>query len=189
MKTTKNLFKTLLISLMLVSCLGANAMAEEKEPGTGNTEVAMTLNSTFTWDIPPRIDIEKSDLKNADVYEKNFDVSINSVTIGRNEEVQVTIKKEMSGHYTSSGNRFYMVDMSDLENMNNIYYYIRETGNEDNIGLNEVLLSATAERFSTNSDPVTKTLRIVIPCGPSMSYSGTYKSIIVFEAQTVNKAA
>ena len=63
MKTTKKLLKTLLMSLMLVSCLGANAMAEEGVTDSGNMNVNLDLQSTFTWQIPQGITIDQSTLK------------------------------------------------------------------------------------------------------------------------------
>ena len=63
MKTTKKLLKTLLMSLMLVSCLGANAMAEEGVTDSGNMNVNLDLQTTFTWQIPQGITIDQSTLK------------------------------------------------------------------------------------------------------------------------------
>ena len=59
MKTTKTFFKTLLMSLMLVSCLGANAMAEGYVPEEKGMEVNLNLNSAFTWNIPSELTIEQ----------------------------------------------------------------------------------------------------------------------------------
>ena len=187
MKTTKTFFKTLLMSLMLVSCLGANAMAEGYVPEEKGMEVNLNLNSAFTWNIPSELTIEQGELADKDFYETSFDICVNSVTLKSDEKVQVVISGESGNRYNDSEKKFYMIDVSNYENKTRIYYYIRDTDSENNIGINEELLNVTAEDFALTNTPVTKTLKMNLPCDSSLRRAGTYKSIIKFQAQIVEQ--
>ena len=189
MKTTKKLLKTLLMSLMLVSCLGANAMAEEGVTDSGNMNVNLDLQSTFTWQIPQGITIDQSTLKGKNIYEENFDVSITSVTLNRNEEVQVVIERETGDRYYSNEKKFYMSDTSDVYNTKEIDFFIRNESGEENISINEVLLTADAESNPSASSPATKKLRLVMPCVESLNRTGTYAATLKFQARVVTKNA
>lgn len=183
MKTTKKLIKTMLMSLMLVSCLGANAMAEED-----GMDVILDISSNFTWEIPSELTIDQNDLKNKSLYETNFDISITSVTLRNNEEVQVMISKESKERYDEDEKEFYLTD-TNIYNNNFITFYIRETEGIENIGTNELLLSADLTDFSGTTSPVSKTLKLVMPCNSTLNHTGNYRANIIFQAGVVTKSA
>lgn len=183
MKTTKKLIKTLLVSLLMVSCLCANAMAEEGEPD-GNVNIKLDLASTFTWVIPSEIIIEQGNLNDNGFYEQNFDISITSVTLDQNEVVEVVLEKE--ANKWNNGAEFKMLD-EDTSNKNPITYYVREAEGTTNIAPNDVILTAGTSDFASNT-AVTKTMKVVVKCDQALRNAGSYRSTLVFQANVVPKS-
>lgn len=183
MKITKLLTKTTLILTALCLIFGFTAFADES-----TVRVTFDLESSYNWHIPSELMIDAGEVKAASGdYEKEFEISIDSLILKPTEQVQVSIKKEAGERYESSTKTFIMYDTY-VYNDNPIEYYIRELGSENNIGINETILTATYNGFT--GSPITKTIRLVLPItSTTLKRAGNYRSSLIFQAQIVDTNA